>query len=113
MIITITTNTKQTRIAGTVFDNTMQRIVEIDGVNLDITPHGKMILFKNRDVPGVIAKISTILMKNSINISDFRLGKNTKGSAIAVVIVDNKISKNTLKELENVIECEWVSFVEI
>ncbi len=113
VIITITTNKKQTKIAGTVFDNTMQRIVEIDGVNLDVAPKGKMILFKNRDVPGVIAKISTILMNNSINISDFRLGKNKTGSAIAVVIVDNKIGKNILKELENVIECEWVSFVEI
>jgi len=113
VIITISTDSKQTKIAGTVFDNTIQRIIEIDGVNLDIAPKGKMILFKNRDVPGVIAKISTILMNHDINISDFRLGKDDENSAIAVVVVDNKISKNILKELESVIECEWVNFIEI
>ena len=111
--LTVATNKKSTKIAGTVFEDRHQRVIEIDKVALDIEPKGKMIFFKNQDVPGVIAKISTILMNNNINISDFRLGKDNKDSAIAVVVVDNKISKEALKELKSVKECEWVSFVEI
>ncbi len=111
--ITIATQKSSTSISGTIFEEKMQRIIEINGVDLDIEPKGKIILFKNEDVPGVIAKISTILAKHNINIADFRLGKDNKGYAIAAVSVYNSISKEVLKELEDVKECKWLSFIEV
>ena len=108
--ITLTTNNGVTTITGTVFDDTQQRIVGIDGFGFDFKPKGKMIVFKNRDVPGVIASIATLLAKNSINISDFRLGRGKNNNAMAVILVDEPIDKNILKELNSIDACIWAKY---
>ena len=53
-----------------------------------------MIVIRNRDVPGVIGKIGTILGDHSLNIANFALGRSTRshripqGQALAVVQID-------------------------
>ena len=39
------------------------------------------------------------LAKYNINISDFRLGRNRDGEALAVIITDTPVSKEVLEEL--------------
>jgi len=87
-------------ISSTIFDEDVQRIVDINGFDLDIEPKGNMIIFKNTDVPGVIGHVGTTLAKHDVNISDFRLGRN-EDQALAVIIVDSKFSKETLQELSD------------
>ena len=58
-----------------------------------------MIVFKNRDIPGVISDISGILAKSKINIADFRLGRDNDGFALAVILVDEDIKKDILDKL--------------
>ncbi len=93
------------KISATVLENTIQRVVEIDGHTLDLEPKGRLILFKNSDEPGVIGSVGTIIAKYNINISDFRLGRNEKGEALAVIKVDQPISKDLLKELSELPAC--------
>jgi D-3-phosphoglycerate dehydrogenase len=80
-------------IKGTVLGDNAQRVVEIDGYKLDLEPKGKMILFRNTDVPGVIGDVGQIIATNNLNISDFRLGRDNKQQALAVVRVDGHVSK--------------------
>ena len=87
-------------IAGTIFNDNVQRIVEINGFALDVEPKGRMILFKNTDVPGVIGDVGQILAKHNVNIADFRLGRDRSGMALAVIIVDNDVSEEVLRELD-------------
>jgi len=77
---------------------------------LDIDPKGKMIIFKNTDVPGVIGELGTILAKHGVNIADFRLGRDNKGHALSVILVDNNISKDILKELKELSTCLGVAY---
>lgn len=100
-------------LSGCVFDEDKLRIVEIDGFAMDIPPQGKVVLFKNTDVPGVIGNIGKIMEKNNINIADFRLGRNDKGQALAMIIVDNDISDATLDELRKIKAALSVSYVVI
>ena len=72
-----------------------------------------MLFFANKDVPGVIATISAKLAQNSINIADFRLGRDKNGTALAVVLVDSEVPKKFLKELEALDVCIWVAYAEI
>jgi len=88
----------------------VQRIVDINDFALDVEPKGKMILFKNTDVPGVIGEVGMILAKHNINIADFRLGRDQNGHALAVIIVDDEVTKEVLKELENLKACLSVSY---
>jgi len=110
--VKITTTNGVNTISGTIFDEDVQRIIEINNFIVDVEPHGKMILFRNSDVPGVIGEVGKTLGDNGINISDFRLGRNDKG-ALAVIIVDDNVSEDILNKLKNLEAATAVSFVQI
>jgi len=100
-------------IAGTVFDDTVQRIIEIDDYVLDVEPKGTMIFFRNTDTPGVIGEVGRIMAENGLNISDFRLGRDSKEQALAVVRVDGTVTKNILDELSSLKACISVAHASI
>ncbi len=78
------------------------RITEIDGFHLEATPKGHMLVMRNRDVPGVIGRVGTILGEGGVNISRFHLGRRERGGeAIAVIEVDAPLSKDTLHSLRS------------
>jgi D-3-phosphoglycerate dehydrogenase len=107
--IKLTTQKGSIVIAGTVFDENVQRIIEIDEYDLDVEPKGNMIFFRNTDTPGVIGDVGRIIADNSLNISDFRLGRDKSGQALAVVRVDDVISKELIGELSALDACISVS----
>jgi len=111
--IKLTTEDGTFTIAGTVLGDNAQRIIEIDGYMLDLEPKGKMILFRNTDVPGVIGDVGHIISSNDLNISDFRLGRDTHAQALAVVKVDGNVTKKLLNELSALTTCLNVSYVVI
>ena len=59
----------------------------VDGIAVEAPLEGTMIVVSNRDEPGVIGEIGTILGRHGVNIANFALGRNG-GHAIGVVIVD-------------------------
>ena len=93
-------------LAGTLFGYGSQtregRVTEIDGFHLEAFPHGHMLVTRNRDVPGVIGSVGTILGQGGVNISRFHLGRRERGGeAIAVIEVDAPPTKETLKALRS------------
>jgi D-3-phosphoglycerate dehydrogenase len=110
--IKITTSNGVQTICGTVFNEDVQRIVDINNFPLDIEPKGKMIIMRNSDVPGVIGEVGSILADNNINIADFRLSRGKDG-ALAVILVDEKVCSNTIKKLEDLEAAISVSYAEI
>jgi len=111
--VRLTTDKRVVDISATIFEEGVQRIVELNGFDLDVEPKGNFIIFKNTDVPGVIGKVGTILADNSVNIADFRLGRNDKGEALAVIITDSTVEDATLKQLEALEECIRVDAVRL
>ncbi len=97
--VELTTSEKVFSVAGTIFDGDKPRIIKINEYDLDIEPKGRMILLKNSDEPGVIGDVGKILAKHDINIADFRLGRSEK-EALAVIIIDEGIERETLEELK-------------
>ncbi|AJC86660.1 alpha-ketoglutarate reductase / D-3-phosphoglycerate dehydrogenase [Campylobacter sp. RM16704] len=111
--IKVITDNSSLSISGTIFGENEQRIVELNGFDVDFKPKGKMIILNNNDIPGVIANVSGILAKNNVNIADFRLGRNGFGKALAVILLDTKISKALLEELRAVDACIFAEYAEI
>ena len=99
-------------ISGTMLEN-HPRVVEFKGFDLEFEPKGKMIFFKNTDVPGVIGEVGMTLAKHNINIADFRLGRNKENQAMAVIIVDNDVNEDVLNELKNLKAALSVGYAEI
>ena len=97
-------NDLEQSLAGTIFGFGEQsregRITEIDGFHIEAIPDGHMIVMRNRDVPGVIGRVGTILGERGVNIGRFHLGRQERGGeAMAVVEVDAPLKKETLDEL--------------
>jgi phosphoglycerate dehydrogenase len=111
--VEITTDKNITSVCGSVFGDTEERIVNINGFKTDFKPKGKMVIFKNIDVPGVIYNISEILMGAKVNIADFRLGRNGEGQALAVILIDDDITKDTLAKLNALDTCIWAQYAVI
>lgn len=93
-------------LAGTIFGFGEQaregRITEIDSFHIEAIPHGHMLVMRNRDVPGVIGRVGTILGERGVNISRFHLGRRERGGeAMAVIEVDAAVDKETLEALRS------------
>jgi D-3-phosphoglycerate dehydrogenase len=107
----VVTNAGEHSLAGTLFGYGEQarqgRITEINGFHIEAIPHGYMLVMRNRDVPGVIGRVGTILGESGVNISRFHLGRREPGGeAMAVIEVDVAIGKETfaaLRDLEQVV----------
>ena len=72
-----------------------------------------MIIMKNKDIPGVVGKVGNILGENGINISDFRLSRGKEGTALAVILIDEKANSKVISELDSLEASIAVAYAEI
>ena len=90
--------------AGTTFGNEFLRLVRLDDYQMDAYLDGLMLLYRHRDVPGLIGAIGTTFGKHAVNISHMALGREKNepgGKAIAVLNLDNEPSEAALKEVSD------------
>lgn len=102
-LITLKGSAKNARfsVSGTLFGKNNPRIVAIDGLSVDVTPEGSMVIYTNVDKPGVIGYVGTVLGKNQINIAGMQVGRKGKtGEAITVVNVDTEVPESVLKQIQ-------------
>jgi D-3-phosphoglycerate dehydrogenase / 2-oxoglutarate reductase len=95
-------------VKGAVLRGTLPRLLHIDGIDVEAPLERDLIFLRNRDVPGVIGKVGTILGEGEINIADFSLGRRSAEAssepreAIAVVHVDGRVSEEVLLKLRTI-----------
>ena len=80
---------------------------------MDIEPRGTILFIKNKDVPGVVGKVGTILGECGVNIGVYLLSRKKDGFAMGAIRVDNEVSAETfdaLKELEEVIFLQQIHY---
>jgi len=92
-------------LTGNVYNDNFIRITEIMGFEVDLKPEGIMLFIKNKDIPGVVGKIGTILGKESVNISGYLLSKiENKEFAYSIIKIDEKINNEVLLKLNKIDE---------
>ncbi len=98
-------DSEPTRIAGSIFEGDHPRLVNILGYEMDLKPYGTMLFTRNKDVPGVIGSVGTILGNANINIGGYFLSREmNEDEAFSVIRVDSKISEEILVELQKLPE---------
>ena len=101
VVLTVKAGSKKASVSGTLYNRKDPRIVEIDGLSLEVVPEGHMLLMINDDKPGVIGNIGRLLGDNQINISRMQLGReHTGGKAISVVGIDAPVGLELLGKLK-------------
>jgi D-3-phosphoglycerate dehydrogenase len=87
-------------ISGTLFAGDDPRIVRIDGFRVDAVPHGRILIARNRDEPGVIGFIGSVLGENDVNIAGMYNGRGTiGGEALTVYSLDDPVSETVREEI--------------
>jgi len=111
--LTVTTETQTRSIAGTLF-NEVPRVIEVKGIPIDASLGAHMLYITNRDKPGLIGALGTLLGDAGINIATFHLGRADQGGdAIALIEVDEEPSEDVLKQvlaLEHVVVAQAMRF---
>ena len=96
-------------VKGAVLHKESPRLLHVDGIDIEAPLQRNLIYIRNRDVPGVIGKVGTILGDHEINIADFSLGRRAgtekqdePREAIAVVHVDVAAPDEVLAKLRQI-----------
>ena len=101
--IFLKTSTEEHLVKGAVLHGTMPRLLHVDEIDVEAPLGRDLVYMRNKDVPGVIGRVGTILGEHKINIADFSLGRraenedpSTPREAVAVVHVDGQVPEAVL-----------------
>ena len=92
--------TDETCVSATLFSEKNQRIVSVNNFRVEFKPEGTLLYIINKDVPGVVGKVGTILGDREINIAEYNLARETSGGkALAIVTIDSPLDADTMAAL--------------
>lgn len=90
------------------------RIVRLFSSPVEIPISGVLLLLNNKDRPGIVGHLGTLLAKHKINIASMSLGRDTAGgSALTVLSLDSEPPKALLEELEKDADISNVKVVKL
>jgi len=87
-------------VAGAVFGRSTMRLVKLNDFFLEAVPDGHILMLHNRDVPGVVGRVGTLLGQHKVNIAGLELGREKiGGQAVSLFHVDDPVPEAVLAEL--------------
>ena len=98
--VTVRDGDEEMSVCGTLFAGDDPRIVRIDGYRVDARPYGQMLAVRNRDEPGVIGLIGSVLGDAGVNIAGMYNARETQGGeALTVYNLDDEVPDEVVAEL--------------
>ncbi|MDR0787203.1 MAG: phosphoglycerate dehydrogenase [Gemmatimonadota bacterium] len=88
------------RVGGTIIGDGYGLITRIGAYRVDVAPRGTLIVLRNRDVPGVIGRVGTIIGAAEVNIAEYHQARlQAGGEALAAIQVDSSVTTELLEQL--------------
>jgi D-3-phosphoglycerate dehydrogenase len=110
--VTVSSATGTSTVAGAIFGQRVIRLVRINDFFLDADPEGFILMLNNRDVPGVVGAVGTLLGEAHVNIARLELGRERIGGmAISLIHVDVEVPTavlDRLRTLPNIISAQLI-----
>ena len=92
--------TGATCVQGAVFGAGILRLTRIDDFRMEAVPEGHILMLHNRDVPGVVGRVGTLLGESQINIAGLELGRERVGGrALSLFHVDDPVPADVLAKV--------------
>ncbi|MHB8790701.1 MAG: phosphoglycerate dehydrogenase [Desulfobulbaceae bacterium] len=112
--VTVKTTEGQNLLAGTVFGKKEPRLVRLNSFRLEALPSGPMLLVYNKDVPGVIGELGTILGKHKVNISRMTVGREESSQQNVILLnTDARIPRDLLAKVQELAHIEDAMVLEL
>ncbi len=100
LTVTVGNDGDELAVSGTLFTGDQPRLVSIDGFRVDAVPQGQLLVARNRDEPGVIGFIGTVLGQHGVNIAGMYNARETDGGkALTVYSLDHTVPDEALSAL--------------
>jgi D-3-phosphoglycerate dehydrogenase / 2-oxoglutarate reductase len=107
---------EEMRVGGVAMSGAAPRITRVGPFHVDVAPRGTLIVLTNRDVPGVIGRVGTVLGNAGVNIAEYHQARLQQGGdALAMISVDGDVgdtSRRALLSLPDVLFATTVTFNE-
>jgi len=113
---TLETDDGELTAAGTMFGDKFLRLVRLGKFHLDTFLDGILLIYRHRDVPGLIGFIGTVCGKHQVNIASMALGRSHNkpgGDSVAVLNVDSEPSAEALAEIATHPEVSGIEIVKL
>ncbi len=112
--LTVKTSEKPISVLGTIFGRKDFRIVKFNEYELDFPPEGSLLICGNKDRPGIIGDIGTVMGKNGINIAHMNWARLSRvGDAVVVLNSDEKISRDVVDQVMKINDIRWAKFIQL
>src|SRR4030095_6287747 len=87
---------------GTILGKRHQpRIVRLNGQPVQIVPEGILLLLNNKDRPGIVGHLGTLMGKHNVNIANMSLNRESAGGqALTVLNLDSVPPPAVMSELQ-------------
>ena len=102
--------------SGTIFGNQFMRLVRLNEFQFEAYLDGLLLIYRHRDVPGVIGFIGTHLGEDNVNIAQMALGRRSQapgGPAAAILNLDSAPSAAALNRIREYQEGTTVDVVRL
>jgi D-3-phosphoglycerate dehydrogenase len=115
LYVSVQSNGEQYSVAGTVLGKSQQpRIIELYDRSVEIHPEGVLLIFFNKDRPGIVGFIGTILNKYNINIASMDLNRDiVGGKALTVISLDTAPPPQVIEEIKKAPDISGVKVVKM
>ncbi|HEX2251937.1 MAG TPA: phosphoglycerate dehydrogenase [Thermoanaerobaculia bacterium] len=101
-------------LSGALFGESDPRVVDFAGYRLEFRPEGCLLVLRNRDVPGVVGRLGSILGDAGINIADIHLARRDGDpEARAVLRLDQSPPESVLDTLRALPEVHSARVLEL
>jgi D-3-phosphoglycerate dehydrogenase len=88
-------------VEGTLFGRRDPRIVRVDSFDIEAVPQGHLVAIHNKDVPGVVGKVGTLLGDAGVNIGRIHLSRNRQsGEAFSLINLDSEPAAKLLEQIK-------------
>lgn len=112
--VTVRTAPRTTSVVGAMAGD-RGRVIRIDHFAVDVSPDGYILVLRNRDVPGVIGRVGTVLGESAINIGAYHLSRRRQrgDEALAAIAVDQPPGRDVLERLARLPDILEVRFAKL
>ena len=105
----------QVSVSGTLLGiHQRERLVEVNGFDVDLEPTDHLAFFSYEDRPGVVGTVGGILGEAAVNIAGMQVARDAKGGhALVALSVDSAIPADVLTAIQTAIDASFVRAVSL
>ena len=100
--VSLSTGERDVTVVGAMAGERVGRVIRINDFEVDVPADGYVVVLRNRDVPGVIGRVGTLLGEAAINITSYHQSRGSEGAneALAAIVVDEAPESTVVDQLK-------------